>query len=68
MTSINDKMGLRRAGKRTMMKLPPDRELRNQLTAARCAQCGHTGAILSRVHVGWFKCSWCDHAWNPNGT
>jgi hypothetical protein len=51
------------------MKLPDDRELRNRLTAAKCPACERTGARLSKLRnrEGWFVCSWCQHAWDPNG-
>lgn len=67
MTSINDKMGLKRARKRLMMKLPTDRELRTQLTSAVCPACGQRGARLSKLkdRVGHFVCSWCGHTWDP---
>lgn len=64
---INEKLGLRPAGQRTMMKLPQDRALRNRLTSAQCPACHQRGAILSRVsgREGWFTCSWCSHSWDP---
>lgn len=64
MSSINGKMGLRAAGKRSMMKLPSDRELRNRLTAAKCPACDRTGARPSKTKgPGWAYCSWCNHIW-----
>jgi len=63
MTSINDKLGLRRAGKRSMMKLPDDRALRVRVTSAQCPACGRTGAMLSRVRTGWLVCTWCNETW-----
>jgi hypothetical protein len=70
MTSINSKLGLKAAGQRSMMKLPDDRALRSKLTAAVCPApaCGQRGARLSRLkgQEGWFTCSWCNHAWNPD--
>ena len=65
MTSINDKLGLKKAGRRAMMELPHDRVKRIRLTAALCPACLRRGARLSRVHAGWFVCSWCAHAWEP---
>lgn len=65
MTSINGKMGLRPAGKRSMMKLPDDRAFRAQLTAARCPACHLTGARVSRVEPGKFFCEWCNERWTP---
>jgi ribosomal protein L37AE/L43A len=63
MTSINDKLGLRRAGKRSMMKLPEDRALRNRVTSAHCPKCDRTGAQLSRLRAGLLFCTWCYHEW-----
>lgn len=65
MSKINDKMGLRPAGKRSMMKLPDDRATRTRLTAAQCPECRQRGANLSRVQPGAFVCSWCSHRWIP---
>ncbi len=65
MSLINEKLGLRKAGKRSMMKLPDDRELRNKLTAAKCPSCQRTGARLSKIRAGWFVCSWCAEVWEP---
>lgn len=61
MTNINDKLGLRPAGKRSMMKLPKDRVLRNRVTSAVCPQCHRTGAQLSRLKVATLFCTWCYH-------
>jgi hypothetical protein len=64
MASINDRLGLKRAGRRSMMKLPKDRAAAAKITSARCPQCQRTGAILSpRNGPGWVFCSWCQHAW-----
>jgi hypothetical protein len=63
MTSINEKLGLRRAGPRAMMKLPTDRALRNRVTAARCPTCQRTGAHLSKRRPGWLVCGWCNDSW-----
>jgi hypothetical protein len=65
MTSINDKLGLKRAGVRDMMKLPTDREERVALTAAKCPHCGNRGARASRMTPGWCFCSWCGRRWDP---
>lgn len=65
MSSINGKLGLRPAGKRSMMKLPTDRETRSRLTAAVCPSCGRRGANLSRLQPGAFVCTWCSHTWTP---
>jgi hypothetical protein len=64
MTSINDKLGIKRAGKRSMMKLPTNRAAAAKITAARCPQCQRTGAFPSPSRgPGWVFCSWCNHAW-----
>jgi len=63
MTSINKQMGLKPAGKRSMMKLPHDRALRSKVTSAVCPKCSRTGAQLSRLRPGWLWCTWCTHTW-----
>lgn len=64
MTHINEKMGLRPAGKRSMMKLPKRREDAVAITAAICPQCQRTGAIATpRKGPRWMFCTWCSHTW-----
>lgn len=63
MSRINEKLGLKPAGKRSMMKLPEDRALRSVVTAAVCPSCGHRGAMLSKVTADALFCSWCSHTW-----
>jgi hypothetical protein len=66
MSHINDKLGLKPAGKRSMMKLPEDRALRTKVTSAACPACfARGGAYLSKVQgrEGWLVCSWCHHTW-----
>jgi ribosomal protein L37AE/L43A len=63
MTSINKNLGLRPAGKRSMMKLPEDRALRAKVTAAKCPQCDRTGAQLSRLRPGFLYCTHCYTQW-----
>jgi hypothetical protein len=64
MTSINQKLGLRPAGPRAMMKhLPKNRELRTKVTSAKCPACDRTGAHLSHVKPGWLVCGWCTATW-----
>jgi hypothetical protein len=61
MTSINEKMGLPRAGKRRMMNLPKNRADAVKVTAAICPSCQRTGARPSRTKgPGWLYCSWCN--------
>lgn len=63
MSTINGKLGIRPAGKRSMMKLPDDRALRAKVTAAQCPACARTGARLSQTKPGWLVCSWCAQMW-----
>lgn len=66
MTSINDKLGLKRAGTRSMMKLPTDRTERNRITSAICPRCHAAGgARPSRTQPGALYCTWCNHIWAP---
>ncbi len=67
MTSINEKLGIRRAGQRNMMKLPSDRKAAADLTSAQCPACGQRGAIeyLTRG-VRRRSCTWCGHGWTPD--
>jgi hypothetical protein len=66
MSSINQKLGLKPAGKRAMMKLPADRALRNRITSARCPACDRTGARLTvarNLPPNTLVCTWCTHTW-----
>lgn len=64
MSHINEKLGLRPAGQRSMMKLPQDRAARNRITSATCPECGQTGARPSKTKgPGWAACTWCAHVW-----
>jgi hypothetical protein len=64
MTSINQKMGLKPAGKRSMMKLPRDRAEAARITSAICPSCGRTGARPSKTKgPGWAYCTGCNHIW-----
>lgn len=66
MTHINQNLGLRPAGKRSMMKLPKDRALAAKVTAAKCPDCQRTGAHLSRSRrdpPNTVICGWCAHTW-----
>lgn len=65
MTSINDKLGIKRAGKRSMMKLPKTRAAATALTSAKCPTCGRTGARQSQLKPGYLVCSWCADSWEP---
>lgn len=64
MSTINGKLGLKPAAKRSMMKLPADRELRNRITSAICPECQRTGARPSKTKgAGWAYCPACNHVW-----
>ena len=67
MTSINEKMGLRRAGKRSMMKLPKTLHERAALTAAQCPACRRRGVTEFTAHeIVRRLCTWCSHTWEPH--
>jgi transcription elongation factor Elf1 len=60
MTSINDKLGIKRAGKRAMMKLPTNRSEAVLITSAQCPSCGRRGqATASKLKAGHYWCRWC---------
>ncbi len=66
MTTINDKLGLKRAGKRSMMKsLPKDRASAAAVTSAECPACHQVGkAKISKTKgEGWLFCTWCNHVY-----
>jgi len=63
MSTINEKLGLKRAGKRPMMKLPPNKIEAAKITSARCPICQHTGARPSKTQPGALYCTWCNHIW-----
>jgi len=64
MTSINEKMGLPRAGRRSMMKLPKHRAEAVALTSATCPACGRRGVRETVMHQQKRRfCSWCAHTW-----
>lgn len=60
MTRINDKMGLKPAGKRAMMQLPKNRAEAVKITSAQCPHCGARGARLSKTKPGALYCTWCN--------
>jgi len=72
MTSINEKLGIKRAGKRAFMaNLPSDRSAAAKVTAATCPHCGVRGkASPSKVKgAGWLFCTWCGTAFEvPRST
>lgn len=65
MSHINEKLGIKPAGKRAMMKLPTDRALRNRVTSAVCPNCQQRRANLSKVkgREGSLWCTGCGHVW-----
>lgn len=64
MSTINGNLGLKPAGKRSMMKLPPDRAEAARITSAVCPECGRTGARPSKTKgKGWAYCGGCNHVW-----
>ena len=65
MTSINDKMGLKPAGKRSMMKLPKARSEAAKITSAVCPECKTVGKAKASATKGpgWLYCTWCNHIW-----
>jgi hypothetical protein len=62
MTTINDKLGLRRAGTRSMMKLPKNRIEAAKITSAECPACHVVGKakISATKGPGWLYCTWCN--------
>jgi len=66
MSSINEKLGLKRAGKRSMMTgLPKNKIDAAKITSAHCPSCDRTGARLSRTAPGSLYCPWCNTIWEP---
>ncbi len=61
MTTINDKLGIKRAGKRRFMSnLPKTRAEAVKVTSAKCPACGRTGASPSKIKGPEFLfCTWC---------
>lgn len=64
MSSINQKLGIRPGGKRSMMKLPRDRAAAVALTSAVCPSCGRRGARESRLVDNAYWCPSCNHTWS----
>ncbi len=61
MTTINEQMGFKRAGKRRMMaNLPKTRAEASKITAAECPSCHVRGkASPSKRVPGALYCTWC---------
>ncbi len=67
MSRINEKLGLKPAGKLAMMHLPSNRHAAADLTSAKCPECGLTGAIeYLRFGERRRACTWCGAAWAPD--
>jgi hypothetical protein len=64
-TSINDKLGLKRAGKRAMMtSLPTSRADAAALTAIVCPVCKVARkAKASKTQPGKLFCTWCNQVY-----
>lgn len=63
MSTINGKLGLKPAGKRSMMKLPTDPRVRSAVTSAVCPQCRRRGANLWKTQDNSLFCPHCSHIW-----
>ena len=63
MSRINEKMGFKPAGKRSMMKLPPTLKERIKITSACCPECHRYQARPVPRKPGWVFCFFCNHTW-----
>jgi ribosomal protein L37AE/L43A len=64
MSRINEKMGFKPAGQRSMMKLPKNLAERNRITSAQCPECQRRGARPSKTKgAGWAYCPHCNAIW-----
>jgi len=69
MSGFNERHGLKRAGKRPMMRLPKDKARRLALTAATCPTCKAGGVIENKVHGKYRRmCSRCGESWDAPTT
>ncbi len=69
MTTINEKLGIRRAGKRTFMaNLPAHRSDAVKITAAQCPHCQTRGKAKASATKGpgWLFCTWCGESFEPS--
>jgi len=57
MSRINEKLGLKAAGKRARL---------NSLSGVQCPACPHRDVTSNVVHrrLSW-RCAWCGHGWEP---
>ncbi len=70
MTSINQKLGLRPAGKRAMMNLPKARAEAAAVTSAKCPRCLRVGRakVSATKGAGWLYCTWCNELWQTTAS
>lgn len=62
MTSINEKMGFKRPGKRKMMKGAGRTLAAVRLTSSFCPNCPHRWIIENKIHgVLRQMCAWCSN-------
>ena len=60
MSSINQKLGLKAAGKRRQMNLPKSRSDAAAMTSRQCPHCGHAWVIQNAIRgVTKRMCAWC---------
>ena len=66
MSRINEKLGLKPAGKRAMMNLPENRAKAAVITSAQCPACEARGQTrASQLSPGYLWCPICNHHWKP---
>jgi len=63
MSRINEKLGFKPAGKRSMMQLPQNLKDRVQITSAQCPECQRYQARPVPRKPGWVFCFFCNHRW-----
>lgn len=65
MSHINEKLGLKRAGRRRMMtNLPKNRAAAAAITSAACPSCHVRGKAKPSIKgPGFLYCTWCNHQW-----
>lgn len=64
MSHINEKMGMKPAGKRRQMKLPTSRAEAARLTSTVCPNCPHRWIVnFAPFGVPMQMCAWCSTSW-----
>ena len=64
---INSRLGLKPAGKRAMMKLPPTRAEAAALTALKCPMCPFRWILDNVIHGRrMLMCARCNYSWYPD--